>query len=83
MLRQVAQAWEILSVMIEDHHIRSIEPVHLMCQHISTLCIGIVGHDKTLALLGVIAMSVKHLTAHHKLKNLSSLAAWGRTHIEN
>ena len=69
--------------MIEDYHISSIESVHLMCQHVSTLCIGIVGHNETLALLGVVAMSVKHLTAHHKLKNLSSLAAWGRTHIEH
>jgi len=69
--------------MIEDHHIRCIKPVHLMCQHVGTLCICIVGHNETLALLGIVTMSVKHLAAHHKLKNLSSLAAWGRAHIEN
>jgi hypothetical protein len=83
MLRKVAQSWEILSVMIEDHHISSIESVHLMCQHVSTFCISIIGNDETLALLGVVTISIKHLTTHHKLKNLSSLAAWGRTHIEN
>jgi hypothetical protein len=51
--------------MIENDHVGSVQSVHLMSKKESPLSISIIGNYKPLALLGIIALSLKHLAAHH------------------